>query len=128
MKFSPVKSVLSKWLLAAVLVLGFFTFSGLTIQTTNWLDKPDTTLVAGFVNKVSRSISYNAALKAANKSGLSNLTSQLLSLRALSFLHSRETDIAVKQTARLFISIKRVKYLFFIRTYSSSDDSFPFIG
>ncbi|MFC0518269.1 hypothetical protein ACFFGT_28910 [Mucilaginibacter angelicae] len=128
MKFNPVKSVVSKWLLTAVLVLGFFTFSGLTIQIPNRLDKPGITLTGGFADKVSRSISYNAALKAANQWGLSNLTSQLLSLQALSFLHSREADIGVKQTSRLFISNNQVKYPFFVRTYSPGDDSLSFIG
>jgi uncharacterized MnhB-related membrane protein len=130
MKFSPVKSVISKWLLTAIVVFGFFTFSGLTIQTTNRFIKPDTTLVAGFVNRVSKSISYSAVLKVTNRSCLSNLTSQLLSLRALSFLHSREADIAITQASGLFILNKQVGYLFFIRTYSPGpgDDNHLFIG
>ncbi|WP_121810348.1 hypothetical protein [Mucilaginibacter kameinonensis] len=127
MKFNPVKSFLSKWLLTAILILGFFTFSGLNIQIANRFNKADTTLVAVSRNQSSRSISYKAALKVARRD--SQLHSQFSNLQSLSLLHSREIDIDIKQLFILFMSNKPVKTLFFIRTYhSSADDGHSFIG
>jgi len=126
MKFNPVKSFLSKWLLTAILILGFFTFSGLNIQIANRFNTADTTLVTLSGNKVSRSISYKAALKVARRD--SQLNSQFSNLQALSLLHSRETDIDIKQLSSQFISNKQISNPFFIRSYrSKSDDSDPFI-
>lgn len=130
MKFGPVKSLLSKWLLTAIVILGFFTFSGLTIQTTSKVALPDTTLVAGFVNKASKSLSYKAALQAANRNNRSTLISRDTSLPALSFLHSLEADISIKQTSKLFMPGKLVKRALFNKAFNSDsgDDSNPHIG
>ncbi|WPV02396.1 hypothetical protein SNE26_11475 [Mucilaginibacter sp. cycad4] len=130
MKFRPVKSVLSKWLLTAIVILGFFTFSGIIIQTTNKVVPPDTTLVAGFANRASKSLSYKAALGTANRSNLSTLISRVISLPALSFLHSLEADISIKQTSKLFIPGGPIKRFLFNKNFNpvSGDDSNPFIG
>lgn len=125
MKLIPGKSVLSKWLITAIVLLSFFTFSGLTIQTPNNVDKPRTTLVAGYVNRISKSISYSATLKGLNRNTLSALISGTCSLLALSCSHSRHAQVMAKQTARLFMPNKQIKYLFFIRDFGtdSTDDS-----
>ncbi|HEX8022564.1 hypothetical protein [Mucilaginibacter sp.] len=130
MKLIPVKSVLSKWLLTAIVLLGFFTFSGLTIQTPYRFSKPPTTLVASYANGTSKSISYNTTLKGVNRNTLSTLISGACNLLALSFLHSSEAKNMAKQTSWLFIPNKQIKYLFFIRAFGSdsADDSYPFIG
>ncbi|WP_091167705.1 hypothetical protein ACQ86K_11425 [Mucilaginibacter sp. P19] len=117
MIFSPVKSVLSKWLLTAMVMLCFFTFSGLTIQTTNKAALPDTTLVAGFVNRVSKSLSYKAAVKTAKRNNCSTLISGDISLPALSFLHSLEADISIKKTSKLFIPGRLVKRALFNQAF-----------
>jgi hypothetical protein len=130
MKLIPVKSVLSKWLLTAIVLLGFFTFSGLIIQTPNNVDKPHTTLVAGYANRISKSISYNNTLKGINRNTHSNLIPGDCSLLALSSLHSRHAQTMVKQTSRLFIPNKQIKYLSFIRIFNSdlADDSSLSVG
>jgi hypothetical protein len=130
MKLIPVKSVLSKWLLTAIVLLGFFTFSGLTIQTPYRFSKPHTTLVASYPNRTSKSISYNTTLKGVNRNTLSTLISGACNLQALSFLHSLEVKTMAKQTARLFIPSKQIKYLFFIRAFGtdSTGDSSLSVG
>lgn len=129
MKSIPVKSVLSKWLLTAILILGFFTFSGLTIQIANRFNKPDTTLVAGAVKKTSRSISYKVALKPANQYVFPDLISGYHSMQILSFLHNQKTDIEIKQASSLFVPNKQIRNLFFIGTYyPPSGDDHPFAG
>jgi len=130
MKSIPLKSVLSKWLLTAVLILGFFTFSGGTIQTPNRFDKPHTTLVAGYTNRISKSILYNATLKGVNRNTISALISGTCSLLALSFLHSLQTHTVVKQALWLFIPNNQIKYHSYIKAFGSdsADDSYPFVG
>lgn len=129
MKFSPVENVLSKWLLTAIVILGFFTFSGLTIQTTK-AALPDTTLIAGFVSRISKSLSYKAALKAAKRNNRSILISGDISLPALSFLHSLEADISIKQTSKLFIPGRLNKRALFSKAFNLNlgDDDNPLIG
>jgi hypothetical protein len=129
MKLIQVKSVLSKWLLTAILILGFFTFSGLTIQIASQVNKPGSTLVAGTVKKTSRSISYKAALKAVNKCVVSDLISRYSSIQILSFLHNQEADIEIKQASKLFVPKKKIRNFFVIRNYCpSSGDDLPFAG
>ncbi|SDG98754.1 hypothetical protein SAMN05192573_10622 [Mucilaginibacter gossypii] len=98
-------------------MLCFFTFSGLTIQTTNKAALPDTTLVAGFVNRVSKSLSYKAAVKTAKRNNCSTLISGDISLPALSFLHSLEADISIKKTSKLFIPGRLVKRALFNQAF-----------
>lgn len=98
-------------------MLGFFNFSGFTIQTTSKAALPDTTLVAGFVNRVSKSLSYKAAFKAAKRNNRSTLISRDISLPALSFLHSLEADISIKQTSKLFMPGKLVKRALFNQAF-----------
>ncbi|WP_413667656.1 hypothetical protein ACEN9X_24660 [Mucilaginibacter sp. Mucisp86] len=126
MKLIPVKSVLSKWLLTAIILLGFFTFSGPAIQTSNRFDKPHTTLVAGYTNRISKSILYSATLKGVNRNTISALISGTCSLLALSFLHSLQTHTVVKQTSWLFIPNNQIKYHSFIKVFGSdsADDSY----
>ena len=130
MKFSPVKSVLSKWLLTAMVMLCFFTFSGLTAQTADKVALSDTTLVVSFVNRVSKSLSYKAALKAAKRNNCSTLISGDISLPALCFLHSLEADMSIKQTSKLFIPGKLVKRALFNKVFNLNlgDDDNPLIG
>ncbi len=111
-------------------MLGFFTFSGFAIQTTNKVALPDTTLFVGFVNKASKSLPYKAALQAANRNNRSTLIFRNISLPALSFLHSLEADISIKQTSKLFIPGKLVKRALFNKAFNpdSGDDSNPHIG
>jgi hypothetical protein len=56
------KNTFSKWLLAAVLLLSFFTFSGVVVQTQIKLDKPQTTLVVNANTRVIKSVNYNRLL------------------------------------------------------------------
>ncbi|WP_091211761.1 hypothetical protein [Mucilaginibacter gossypiicola] len=129
MKLIPQKSVLFKWLFTAVLILGFFTFSGFTIQTTNRFNKPDITLVTGNVTKTSRSISYKAASKIGNQPASSGLIPGYCNFQILSLLHSWEACIEIKQSSRLFITIKAFKNFSFIRAYClASGDDLPFIA
>jgi hypothetical protein len=130
MKWVPVKIILSKWLVIGIILLGFFTFSGLTIQIPKRLDKPCTTLVAGYANKASKSIPYSAALKGVNRIALSILISGVCSLLALSFLHSRQAQTMLAQASTLFITNKQIKYIFFISAYSNGlvDDSHLSVG
>jgi hypothetical protein len=130
MKLIPAKSALSKWLLTAIVLLGFFTFSGLTAQIPNRFDKPHTTLVAGYANSVFKSISYTVALNGINRNAHSDLIPGACSLLTLSFLHSRQAQTMVKQTAKLLIPNKQIKYLSLIRTFSSdpADGSYLSVG
>jgi hypothetical protein len=130
MKSPSVKSVLPNWLLTAIVLLSFFTFSGLTIQTPYRFGKPHTTLVAGYANRISKSISYSATLKGLNRNTLSALISGTCSLPALSFLHSCEAKNMGKQTSWLFIPNKQIKYRFFIRAFGtdSTNDSSLSVG
>jgi hypothetical protein len=129
MKSVPIKSVLSKWLLTAILILGFFTFSGLTIQIASRLNKPDTTLITVSVHKASRSISYKAALKAANQYVFPDLIFGYQSMQILSFLHSQEADIEIKKASSLFVPNKQIRNPFLIRASRPSfSDGLTFIG
>lgn len=118
MKFCPVKSVLSKWLLTAIIIPGFFTFSGLTAQTANKIALPDTTLVVSFVNRVSKSLSYKAALKTAKRNNRSTFISGDSCPAALSFLHSRKADVNIKQTSKLFIPGRLNKQALFNKDFN----------
>lgn len=56
------KNAFSKWLFAAVLLLSFFTFSGVVVQTQIKFDKPQTTLVVNANTRVIKSINYSRLL------------------------------------------------------------------
>jgi hypothetical protein len=56
------KNSFSKALFAVVLLLGFFSFSGIAIQSQPKLDVPQTTLLVGYNNGLIKSISYKRAL------------------------------------------------------------------
>ena len=62
-QYPDLKKASSKWLLAVVLLLSFFTFSGFIAPTQIKLVKPPTTLViSGDTTKPSKSITYERAL------------------------------------------------------------------
>lgn len=129
MKFYPVKNVLFKWLASVIVLLGVFTFSGLSIQIAVRADKPDTTLVTSCVNKAFRSISYKRALKSAGQPIFSNLISGCCNVNVLTFLHSQKSDIEIKQTSNLFMPNNSIRHPYFIRTYCFvSDDDHPVIA
>jgi len=110
--------MLSKWLLTAIIIPGFFTFLGLTAQTANKVALPDTALVASFVNRVSKSLSYKAALQAAKQNNRSTFISGDSCPAALSFLHSRKTDVNIKQTSKLFIRGRLNKQALFNKDFN----------
>jgi hypothetical protein len=56
------KNSFSKVLFAVFLLLGFFCFSGIAIQSQPKLNVPQTTLVVGYNNTLIKSISYKRAL------------------------------------------------------------------
>ncbi len=61
-RFNNIKDNFSKALFAVVLLLGCFCFSGIAIQSQPKLNVPQTTLVVGSNNKLTKSISYKRAL------------------------------------------------------------------
>lgn len=56
------KNAISKWLFAVVLLLSFFTFSGLVAQPNSTLNKPQTILVINSNLRLSKSIDYKRTL------------------------------------------------------------------
>ena len=82
------KRLFSKWLLAVVLLLSLFSFSGFRAQTQAYLDKPQTTLTINSWPEIIRCLSFNRAL-------LFQFSSQIpvSSFIDLSRLHTLQTNI-----------------------------------
>jgi hypothetical protein len=57
------QNTFSKWLLAAVLLLSFFTFSGLAVQRQAKQDAQQTTLIVSKSTRIVKSISFNGAFR-----------------------------------------------------------------
>ncbi len=82
------QNIFSKWLFAAILLMSFFSFSGLIVQTQTKPNALKTTLVIGNKTRVVKSITFNRAF--GNTHGklnsLSFLTTPAINLV---YVHSR---------------------------------------
>lgn len=68
---SRISEACAKWVLVVVLILNFFTFSGITFQTQTNPCKPQTTLTAASNLQRQKSINYKRALQPAQLKYLS---------------------------------------------------------
>ena len=83
------QNLFSKWLLAAVLLLSFFNFSGFVVQTQQKPNAQQTTLVQNPQNRVVKSIAYKRALIHA-KNKLNAHSFFIISSINLSEIHNRQ--------------------------------------
>jgi hypothetical protein len=81
------QNLFSKWLLAAALVISFFTFSGLAVKTNAITNVPQTRLVQSGHSAVVKSITYKRALSFAQNKRYSS-AHLILSTVKLSEIHS----------------------------------------
>lgn len=86
------QTLLSKWLLAAVLLLSFFSFSGFVIQTQQKPGAPQTTWVQSSQNRVAKSITYKRALSQTHYR-LNTFSFFVLSSINLSEMHSKQVKV-----------------------------------
>ncbi|WP_299590495.1 hypothetical protein [Mucilaginibacter sp.] len=113
----------SKWLLAVVLLLSFFTFSGLVVQTQQKPNALQTTLVQINQNRVVKSITYKRALRH-TQNGVNTFSFFVTSVIDLSELHSRQVKIQI--ASRCISNIRNLQTCFFYQhktiPQNTSDD------
>jgi hypothetical protein len=99
MKIRSLKSILSKWLFTAMVVLSFFTFSGFVSPSTIKIAAPSTTLVAKSTGGFVKSVCYRLRSKlAANKVWFNRCP--VNDFAKLSYTHTKQVLLLVKQTAK----------------------------
>lgn len=114
------KRLSSKWLLAVVLLLTFFTFSGFGVQDQTKPGKPQTTLVASYRSEVIKSISYNRLLISCLKN------KSFPAFIDLSDLYSQQVKTSLSVLSGYYIRLQT--HLFYkIKTTSSGTDDDPAI-
>jgi hypothetical protein len=117
------QNLLSKWLLAAVLLLSFFSVSGFVIQTQQKPCAPQTTWVQTRQNRLAKSITYKRALSHTHNR-LNSPSFFILSSINLSAMHSRQ--LKVQMTDRCNPDIPGLSTLLFYQhktiPQNTSDD------
>jgi hypothetical protein len=113
----------SKWLLAAVLLLSFFTFSGLVVQTRAKPNTLQTTLVQINQNRVVKSIAYQRAL-IHTQNRLNTLPFFVMSSINLSEVHSRQVKAQISDYRSLNIPSLQTCFFYQHKTIpqNTSDD------
>ena len=96
------QTLLSKWLLAAALLLSFFNFSGFVIQTQQTPNTPQTTWVQNTKNQVAKSITYKRALNH-TQNRLNTLSIFVIPSINLSEMHSRQVKVQITDHCNLNI-------------------------
>jgi hypothetical protein len=89
---------MSKCLLAVILLLSFFTFSGFVAQSKTTLNKPQTTLVVNSSFRPFKSINYKRAIVS-----LSSKDPVIPILIDISRLHSQQVKIRITTLISLYI-------------------------
>jgi hypothetical protein len=92
------KNSISKWLLAVILLLSFFTFSGFVAQTKTTLTKPQTALVVNSNSGLFKSINYKRALIA-----LHSKDPFIPILIDISRLYGQQVKIQITELAKSYI-------------------------
>ena len=92
------KNSMSKCLLAVILLLSFFTFSGFVAQSKTTLNKPQTTLVVNSSFRPFKSINYKRAIVS-----LSSKDPVIPILIDISRLHSQQVKIRITTLISLYI-------------------------
>ncbi|SHL88549.1 hypothetical protein [Mucilaginibacter sp. OK098] len=86
------QNLFSKWLFAAVLLLSFFTFSGLVVQTQVKPNATQTTLLQSAPGRAVKSIAYKRAL-VHTKNKLNTLSFFSISSINLSEIHNGKANV-----------------------------------
>jgi hypothetical protein len=117
----------SKWLLAAVLLLSFFTFSGLVVQTQAKPNALQTTLVQINQNRVVKSITYKRAL-GHTQNRLNTFSFFVTSAIDLSELHSRQVKTQISDHRGLNIPSLQTCFFYQHKTIPQSTSDNPAIA
>jgi hypothetical protein len=117
------QNLFSKWLLAAVLLLSFFNFSGFVIQTQQKPNAPQTTLVQSNQNRVVKTIAYQRAL-IHTQNRLNPLSFFFISSINLSEVHSRQVKAQITNYCNLNIPHLQTRFFYQHKTIpqNTSDD------
>jgi len=117
------QNLFSKWLLAAVLLLSFFNFSGLVIQTQQKPGAPQTTWVQNTRGHIVKSISYQRAL-IHTQNRLNPISLFVLSSVNLSEIHSRQIKSQITDCSSLNMLCAQACFFYQHKTIpqNTSDD------
>jgi hypothetical protein len=117
------KNLFSKWLLAVVLLLSFFNFSGLVIQTQQKSNAPQTTLVQSDQGRIVKSLIYQRAL-IHKQNRLNPLSFFVISSVNLSEVHSRQVKSQITDCNNLNMSCAQTCFFYQHKTIpqNTSDD------
>jgi hypothetical protein len=117
------QNLFSKWLLAAVLLLIFFNFSGLVTQTQQKPDAPQTTWVQSTRGHIIKSISYQRAL-IHTPNRLNPISLFAISSVNLSVVHSRKVRSQIIDCSSLNVPSAQACFFYQHKTIpqNTSDD------
>jgi hypothetical protein len=120
---SSTKNKLSKWLFAVFLILSFFTFSGVSIQSPANYQKPKTTVLAANNQRVeAKSISYSRVLAQKKQC---TFTFQVNSLFEISLAHSRHISSRISCLLVSYMRRPQTGFYFPVKTQVQNADDEP---
>jgi hypothetical protein len=119
MKSTRYKNLVSKWLFAALLIVSFFTVSGIVSLTQINPDKPQTTLINVSNPQLTKSISYKRASKPAQPKYLS-----LFSFVNADYLYTQQVKVRIKELVAIVL-VPQITLFYRVKTIPQNTGEEP---